>query len=166
MMKIFSENLTFLTPWYAHVRVRIRGLEMLVFQNILHTYLMDGPYLLFIETRSKETQSVHNKKADITAIHVSLLKKPQIFSTQYDFLRSLLPIKNESFSKHLLRRSSRKLRTLTVSRVMHQIPKFRKPSVPNFLGTLENIVYQKTLVAFKKKTEIVEISITNHSCIA
>ena len=27
----FSEKLTFLTPRYAHVRARIRGLEMLVF---------------------------------------------------------------------------------------------------------------------------------------
>ena len=26
------------------VRVRIRGLEMLVFRNILRTYLMDDPY--------------------------------------------------------------------------------------------------------------------------
>ena len=39
----FFEKLTFLTPWYAHVRVRIRGLEMLVFQKILRTFLMDGP---------------------------------------------------------------------------------------------------------------------------
>ena len=37
----FSEKLTFLTPWYAHVRVRIRGLEMLVFRKILRVYLMD-----------------------------------------------------------------------------------------------------------------------------
>ena len=44
-----TEKLTFLTPWYAHVRVRIRGLEMLVFQKILHTYLMDGPlHTLFL----------------------------------------------------------------------------------------------------------------------
>ena len=28
-----SEKLTFLTPWYAHVRMRIRGLEMLVFSE-------------------------------------------------------------------------------------------------------------------------------------
>ena len=26
------------------VRVRIRGLEMLVFRKVLHTYLMDDPY--------------------------------------------------------------------------------------------------------------------------
>ena len=37
----FSEKLTMLTPWYAYVRVRIRGLEMLVFRKILRTYLMD-----------------------------------------------------------------------------------------------------------------------------
>ena len=36
----FFEKLTFLTPWYAHVRVRIGRLEMLVFQKILRTYLM------------------------------------------------------------------------------------------------------------------------------
>ena len=34
---------TFLTPWYARVRVRIRGLEMLVSRKILRTYLMDDP---------------------------------------------------------------------------------------------------------------------------
>ena len=33
----FSEKLTFLTPWYIQVRVRIRGLEMLVFSEILRT---------------------------------------------------------------------------------------------------------------------------------
>ena len=30
----FSEKRTFLTPWYAHVRVRIRGLELFVFRKI------------------------------------------------------------------------------------------------------------------------------------
>ena len=39
----FSEKLTFQIPWYAHVRVRIRDLEMLVFRKILRTYLVDGP---------------------------------------------------------------------------------------------------------------------------
>ena len=38
-----SKKLTFLTAWYAHVRERIRGLEMLVFRNIFRTYLMDDP---------------------------------------------------------------------------------------------------------------------------
>ena len=33
----FSEKLTF-TRWYAHVRVRIRGLEILVFRKMLCTY--------------------------------------------------------------------------------------------------------------------------------
>ena len=42
-----SGKLTFLTPWYAHVRVRIRGLEMLVFRKILRTYLMDDPIHLW-----------------------------------------------------------------------------------------------------------------------
>ena len=41
----FSEKLLFLTPWCAHVRVRINGLEMLVFRKIFRTYLMDGPLL-------------------------------------------------------------------------------------------------------------------------
>ena len=40
----FSEKLTFLPPWYVHVRVRIRGSEMLVFRKILRTYLMDEPF--------------------------------------------------------------------------------------------------------------------------
>ena len=42
--------------WGRGVRVRIRGLEMLVFWNILRTYLMDGPLVfVYILTR----QSVH-----------------------------------------------------------------------------------------------------------
>ena len=40
--KIFRKT-NISNPWYAHVRVRIRGLKMLVFQKILRTYLMDGP---------------------------------------------------------------------------------------------------------------------------
>ena len=39
----FSVKLTILISWYAHVRVRIKGLEMLVFRDILRTYLMDDP---------------------------------------------------------------------------------------------------------------------------
>ena len=42
----FSKKLTFLTHLkltFLQVRVRIRGLEMLVFRKILRTYLMDGP---------------------------------------------------------------------------------------------------------------------------
>ena len=39
----FCEKLTFLTPYYVHVRVRIRRLEVLVFRKILRTYLMDNP---------------------------------------------------------------------------------------------------------------------------
>ena len=37
------KKLTFLTPRYAYVRVRIKELQMLVFRKILRTYLMDGP---------------------------------------------------------------------------------------------------------------------------
>ena len=37
----FSEKLKFVTPWYARVRVRIRGFEKSVFRKILLTYLMD-----------------------------------------------------------------------------------------------------------------------------
>ena len=40
----FFEKLIFLTPWY----VCIRGLEMLVFREIVRTYLMDGPKQNFI----------------------------------------------------------------------------------------------------------------------
>ena len=40
--KIFRKTNIF-NPWYAHVRVRIRGLAMLVFRKILRTYLMDDP---------------------------------------------------------------------------------------------------------------------------
>ena len=37
----FSEKLIFLTPWYAHVRARVRGLEILVFSEIF-AYVLNG----------------------------------------------------------------------------------------------------------------------------
>ena len=37
----FSEKITFLTPRYTHICVRIRRLEMLVFRKILRTYYMN-----------------------------------------------------------------------------------------------------------------------------
>ena len=40
----FYEELTSLTIWYAHVRVRIRGLEILLFRKIMCTHLMDDPF--------------------------------------------------------------------------------------------------------------------------
>ena len=39
----FSKKLTFPTPWYAHARVLIWGLEMLIFWKILRNYLIDDP---------------------------------------------------------------------------------------------------------------------------
>ena len=48
----FSEKRTFLTPWYAHVSVRIRGQEMFVFQKISRALfsckhpLWDSPFCL------------------------------------------------------------------------------------------------------------------------
>ena len=48
--KIFQKTITIIShprppppPLYAHLRVRIRGLEMLVFRKTLLTYSMDGP---------------------------------------------------------------------------------------------------------------------------
>ena len=47
VLKIFPKtnisNPLICTRTYAHVSVRIRGLEMLVFGKFLRTYLMDGP---------------------------------------------------------------------------------------------------------------------------
>ena len=43
MCALFSEKLTFLIPWYAHVLARIKGLKMLVLRKILRKYLMDDP---------------------------------------------------------------------------------------------------------------------------
>ena len=60
----FSEKLTFLTPWYAHVRVRIRGLEILIFRKILRTHLMDDqlndvrPMLHSPKNHSKQCRSI------------------------------------------------------------------------------------------------------------
>ena len=39
----FVEKLTFLSPWYAHVRVHIRVLEILVFWKIFACVDMDEP---------------------------------------------------------------------------------------------------------------------------
>ena len=57
----FSEKLTFLTPWYAHVRLRIRRLEMLVFRKILRTYLMDDP-LTWYSTKYKILNWIFSQK--------------------------------------------------------------------------------------------------------
>ena len=40
----FSEKVPFCTPRYAHVRVRIRGYEMVVFRKILCMYYTNDPY--------------------------------------------------------------------------------------------------------------------------
>ena len=56
-----SEKLTFLTPWYVHVRLRIRGLEMSVFRKILRTYLMDDPLrLLLVNHTAKKIIIINN----------------------------------------------------------------------------------------------------------
>ena len=47
--KIFRKT-NFSTPLVAHVGVCIRGLEMLVFLEILRTYLMDDPLIFNIYT--------------------------------------------------------------------------------------------------------------------
>ena len=41
----FLENLIFITPWYTHVRVRIRGQDVFVFCRILCTYWMNDPII-------------------------------------------------------------------------------------------------------------------------
>ena len=50
----FSEKLTFLSPRYALALARIREVEMLVFRNILHTYVMDDslPCLQLVTTEN------------------------------------------------------------------------------------------------------------------
>ena len=59
----FSEKLTFLNHWYAHMRVRIRGLEMLVFRKNLGTYLMYDPLQLRAFTISAKFQSLQQPRA-------------------------------------------------------------------------------------------------------
>ena len=54
----FSEKLTFLNLSYAHVRVRIRGLEMLVFRKVLGTYLMDDPLTMVINIGNSSCSKV------------------------------------------------------------------------------------------------------------
>ena len=79
----FSEKLTFLTPWNAHVRVRIRGLEMLVFRKNLRTYLMDSPYSDAARLYSLLPAALKNERTELSlfilVIHflfqIPLLKK-------------------------------------------------------------------------------------------
>ena len=44
----FPKKLTFLTPCNIHVRVRIRGYEMLVFRKIFRTYRMNDLKVKFL----------------------------------------------------------------------------------------------------------------------
>ena len=48
----FSEKLTFLTPWYLHVRVRIRGQEMFVFLENLACFVFLLPPSGYLPTSS------------------------------------------------------------------------------------------------------------------
>ena len=57
-----SEKLTFLTPWYAHVRVRIKGLEMSAFRKILRTYLMDDPLRLLLVNHTAKKNNHHKQQ--------------------------------------------------------------------------------------------------------
>ena len=66
----FSDKLTFLTPWYTHAHVRIRGLEMLVFRKILRTYLMDDPQAYVFER-------VLNTPRQLYLFYALLLEKRQ-----------------------------------------------------------------------------------------
>ena len=56
----FSEKLTFLT-WYTHVRVRIRGLEMLVFRKMFSIYLMDDPCYCYSRMNLERKRRIHLK---------------------------------------------------------------------------------------------------------
>ena len=44
-----SQKLTFLSPWYAHVRPGIGGLEMLIFRKILCVHLMDSMFYVHLD---------------------------------------------------------------------------------------------------------------------
>ena len=59
----FSEKRMFLTPWYAHVHVRIRGKEIFVFRKIWPPLFLVTPFLRFtllsydvIESKEKHTE--------------------------------------------------------------------------------------------------------------
>ena len=64
-------------PWYAHVRVCIKGLEMLVFRNILRTYIMDGPKIQIWLTSCLNTLS---KFEDITLAKITSPNVSQSFA--------------------------------------------------------------------------------------
>ena len=76
----FSGKLTFVTPCYAHVCVRIKGLDMLIFRKILRTYQMDGP---FGKPKDRTQQSAfHNEFSKI----IELCQIPDFFQHIFLFL--------------------------------------------------------------------------------
>ena len=56
-----STELTFLTPWYAHVRVRIRGFKKLDFWKILRSYVMDDHQIKLCRNVSIQMDLSKNK---------------------------------------------------------------------------------------------------------
>ena len=65
-----SEKLTFLTPWYAHVRVRNRGEERLVFRKILLTYQMNDSIDLTISDQSFLSMHPENRSMETKWINI------------------------------------------------------------------------------------------------
>ena len=77
----FSGKLTLLIPWYAHVRVLIRGLEMLVFRRI-YVYVLNGCPL-----------------ADYAPLHKHMMV-PKLWTVKFHV--QLLSLKNNNLLQNIL----------------------------------------------------------------
>ena len=101
--------------------VRIRGLEMLAFRNILRTYLMDAPLMSYFR-RTKKTKKTEPQKRNNT-------KKSKLDTISLN----LILLQNNT--------STRKLRKVEERLGFQQYDKIRRLSVISLQKPVEKLIY-------------------------
>ena len=101
--------------------VRIRGLEMLAFRNILRTYLMDAPLMSYFR-RTKKTKKTEPQKRNNT-------KKSKLDTISLN----LILLQNNT--------STRKLRKVEERLGFQQYDKIRRLSVTSLQKPVEKLIY-------------------------
>ena len=101
--------------------VRIRGLEMLAFRNILRTYLMDAPLMSYFR-RTKKTKKTEPQKRNNT-------KKSKLDTISLN----LTLLQNNT--------STRKLRKVEERLGFQQYDKIRRLSVTSLQKPVEKLIY-------------------------
>ena len=101
--------------------VRIRGLEMLAFRNILRTYLMDAPLMSYFR-RTKKTKKTEPQKRNNT-------KKSKLDTISLN----LILLQNNT--------STRKLRKVEERLDFQQYDKIRRLSVTSLQKPVEKLIY-------------------------